>query len=140
MSVRLWRRYRRGIREALAHMVLIPLAIIFMIPFFWMLSTSLKPDSQIFLWPPAWIPKPFVWSNYPESIGFIPFWAYIRNTLVVAFFAIVGVLFSCPPVAYSFSRIPFLVGGGGGGPAICRSSYLISSVAPSTSSFCASSS
>ncbi len=107
MPVRLWRRYRRGIQEAFSHLLLIPLAIIFMIPFFWMLSTSLKPDSQIFLWPPVWIPKPFVWSNYPSAIGFIPFWAYVRNTLIIAFFAIVGVLFSCPPVAYSFSRIPW---------------------------------
>jgi len=105
--MRFWRRYRRVIQEVLSHSVLIPLAIIYMIPLFWMISTSLKPDSQIFLWPPAWIPKPFMWSNYPKSIGFIPFWAYIKNTLVIAFFAIVGVLFSCPPVAYSFSRIPW---------------------------------
>jgi len=88
-------------------LVLIPLAIIYMIPFFWMISTSLKPDNQIFLWPPVWIPKPFMWSNYPRAINFIPFWAYVKNTLIIAFFAIVGVLFSCPPVAYSFSRIPW---------------------------------
>lgn len=107
IPVRVWRRYHRVIREVLSHSVLIPLAIIYMIPFFWMVSTSLKPDAQIFLWPPVWIPKPFMWSNYPESISFIPFWAYVKNTLVIAFFAIVGVLFSCPPVAYSFSRIPW---------------------------------
>jgi multiple sugar transport system permease protein len=105
--VRFWRRYRSVIREVALHSVLIPLAIVYMIPFFWMVSTSLKPDTQIFLWPPVWIPKPFVWSNYPKAISFIPFWAYVKNTLVIAFFAIVGVLFSCPPVAYSFSRIPW---------------------------------
>jgi multiple sugar transport system permease protein len=105
--VRSWRRYQRGIREVLSHSVLIPLAIIYLIPFFWMISTSLKPDRQIFLWPPVWIPKPFMWGNYPEAINFIPFWAYIKNTLVIAAFAIAGVLFSCPPVAYSFSRIPW---------------------------------
>jgi len=105
--VRFGRRYHRAIREGLSHLVLIPLAIIYMVPFFWMISTSLKPDTQIFLWPPVWIPKPFVWANYPEAINFIPFWAYVKNTLVIASFAIVGVLFSCPPVAYSFSRIPW---------------------------------
>ncbi|MEA3344817.1 MAG: carbohydrate ABC transporter permease [Chloroflexota bacterium] len=105
--VRFWRRYQSVIREVFSHLVLVPLAIIFMIPFFWMVSTSLKPDTQIFLWPPVWIPKPFMWSNYPEALSFIPFWAYVKNTLVIAFFAIVGALFSCPPVAYSFSRIPW---------------------------------
>ena len=104
---RFWRHYRPVIREISSHLVLMPLAIIYMIPFFWMVSTSLKPDTQIFLWPPVWIPKPFMWSNYPEAINFIPFWAYVKNTLIIAFFAIVGVLFSCPPVAYSFSRIPW---------------------------------
>jgi len=83
------------------------LAIIYMIPVFWMISTSLKPDTQLFVWPPVWLPSPIMWSNYPKAIGFIPFWAYIRNTLVIAAFAIVGTLFSCPPVAYSFSRIPW---------------------------------
>lgn len=102
-----WRRYRPIIREISLHLVLIPLAIIYMIPFFWMISTSLKPDNQIFLWPPVWIPKPFMWSNYPRAIDFIPFWAYVKNTLIIAFFCIVGVLFSCPPVAYSFSRVPW---------------------------------
>ncbi len=104
---RFWRHYRPVIREISSHLVLMPLAIIYMIPFFWMVSTSLKPDTQIFLWPPVWIPKPFMWSNYPEAINFIPFWAYVKNTLIIAFFAILGVLLSCPPVAYSFSRIPW---------------------------------
>ena len=102
-----WRRYRPIIREVLSHSVLLPLSIIYMIPVFWMVSTSLKPDAQLFVWPPVWVPRPFMWSNYPQAIGFIPFWAYIRNTLIIAFFSIAGVLFSCPPVAYSFSRIPW---------------------------------
>jgi len=104
---RFWRRYQRAIREVFSHLVLLPLAIIYMIPFFWMISTSLKPDAQLFVWPPVWLPNPIMWSNYPKALGFIPFWAYTRNTLIIAALAIVGTLFSCPPVAYSFSRIPW---------------------------------
>jgi multiple sugar transport system permease protein len=72
-----------------------------------MLSTSLKPDRQVYEWPPVWVPSPFMWSNYPKAIGFIPFWSYIKNTLFIAAFGIGGTLFSCPAVAYSFSRIPW---------------------------------
>ena len=45
---RFWRRWRLVFRELFSHSLLIPLAIIFMIPFFWMVSTSLKPKAQIF--------------------------------------------------------------------------------------------
>ncbi len=42
-----------------AHGVLIVLATIFVIPFIWLLSTSLKPTEQLFKLPPEWIPRPF---------------------------------------------------------------------------------
>jgi len=106
-SVHAQRRPKAFVRQVPLHVVLLPLAIIYLLPFFWMLSTSLKSDIQVYAWPPVWIPKPFVWANYPKAINFIPFWAYVRNTLVIAVVAITGVLFSCPPVAYSFSRIPW---------------------------------
>jgi multiple sugar transport system permease protein len=99
--------FKKTVRRVATHLALLPLAIIFLIPFFWMVSTSLKPDTQVYDWPPTWIPRPVMWSNYPEAVNFIPFWAYTRNTLVIAFFSIIGVLLSCPPVAYSFSRIPW---------------------------------
>jgi multiple sugar transport system permease protein len=105
--VRTWRHYRPVIREVFSHAILLPLAIIFLIPFFWMISTSLKPETQIFKWPPVWIPDPLLWSNYPEAISFIPFWAYVKNTLLIALLGMVGAILSCPAVAYSFSRIPW---------------------------------
>jgi multiple sugar transport system permease protein len=41
-------------------------ALIMIVPFLWMLSTSLKDQQQLFAWPPNWFPHPFVWSNYSE--------------------------------------------------------------------------
>ncbi|MDQ3653959.1 MAG: carbohydrate ABC transporter permease [Chloroflexota bacterium] len=42
-------------------------AIINLVPFGWMLSTSLKNNAQAFSYPPTWIPEPFVWSNYVDA-------------------------------------------------------------------------
>ena len=56
-------------------------------------------------WPPIWIPNPIDWRNYAEALDQIPFFLYVRNTLIVAIGATIGSLISCPFVAYSFARI-----------------------------------
>ena len=104
------RRYRRRksiIRGTAIHAMLIPAAFLFMMPFFWMLSTSLKSDTQLFAYPPIWFPFPPQFSNYPKAINYIDFWLYLRNTLFIAVFATVGALVSCSLVAYSLARIPW---------------------------------
>ena len=42
-------------------------ALISVFPFYWMLTTSLKTNQEVFLYPPTWIPDPFAWSNYTEG-------------------------------------------------------------------------
>jgi len=101
------RKIKDTVRQVLSHLLLVPLAAIFMLPYFWMISTSLKADRQVFAWPLIWIPKPLVWANYPDAIEFFPFWLYLRNTLQIAGFNIVGAVLSCTMVAYSFACIPW---------------------------------
>lgn len=95
------------IKEIFAHLALLPAAFVFMLPFLWMLSTSLKTDTQLFVYPPEWIPNPFNWANYPNTVVYIPFFLYLRNTTTVAIFSTLGALLSCSMVAYSLSRIPW---------------------------------
>ena len=78
------RRVRKIVRELLTHAVLLPFAFVFMLPFLWMLSTSLKTDQQLFAYPPIWIPNPINWANYPNTVTYIPFFLYLRNTLIIA--------------------------------------------------------
>jgi multiple sugar transport system permease protein len=88
-----------------SHLILLILGLCFALPFFWLISTSLKPDSQIFQMPPQWIPHPFKWSNYPRALHYIPFGLYTWNTLKICFFCVVGTIFSCSLAAYSLSRL-----------------------------------
>ena len=100
------RNLRQRILQALLkHSVLTVLAIIFAIPFLWLVSTSLKPAQQIFVLPPEWIPVPFVWSNYPKALTFIPFFRYMGNTFYIALFNVAALTLSSSFIAYGFSRI-----------------------------------
>jgi multiple sugar transport system permease protein len=101
------RSQMRIIKEIFAHIALIPAAFVFMLPFLWMLSTSLKTDTQLFVYPPEWIPNPFNWANYPNTVTYIPFFLYLRNTATIAIVSTIGALLSCSMVAYSLSRIPW---------------------------------
>ncbi|WP_026564220.1 carbohydrate ABC transporter permease [Bacillus sp. UNC41MFS5] len=88
-----------------AHVVLIVASFFFMIPFIWMVSTSLKPLTQVFTFPPEWIPKPVKWSNYIDAMSYIPFFTYLKNTLIITISSTVGAVVSCPLVAYSFAKL-----------------------------------
>lgn len=101
------KQVKKAIRQLLIHLMLIPLALVFMLPFLWMLSTSLKPDTQFYSYPPVWIPNPLQWSNYPDAVTYISFFLYLRNTLTIAVLATIGSLISCSLVAYSLARIPW---------------------------------
>jgi ABC-type glycerol-3-phosphate transport system permease component len=83
------------------------LAVIVLIPVFWMLSTSLKERAQIMIWPPQWIPNPVKWDNYVQVFLVAPFGWFIVNSLILVIWNIVGSLLSCTLVAYGFARLRF---------------------------------
>jgi len=80
-------------------------ALLFLIPFLWMLSSSLKPNYQIFEVPPRWIPNPPRWENYVEALTILPFPLYIRSTAIITLLTIAGHLLSCTVIAYAFARL-----------------------------------
>ena len=85
--------------------ILLTISVMFILPFFWMLMTSLKAPVELMKWPPGWFPDTFRWQNYEEAVTYIPFFRYVGNTMVITLGSIVGVLISCPMVAYGFSPI-----------------------------------
>ena len=59
--------------KLLIHTILILGGFLVMIPFFWMVSSSLKPDWEIFQIPPTWIPEEPIWGNYYTVITGLPY-------------------------------------------------------------------
>lgn len=80
-------------------------AFIIMIPFVWMLSTSLKTPDQVFVWPIKWVPNPIRWQNYIEALTKRPFARYTLNTTIISALTILGQLIASSLAAYSFARL-----------------------------------
>ena len=102
-------RYRvaRAVRLALLHVVAVGAGITFVIPFVWMLSTSLKTPQAVFRFPPEWIPNPVVWRNYVNALTMVPFGVYSRNTAIITAASLAGQILSASVVAYGFARLRF---------------------------------
>ena len=57
---------KRVASDAVVYLLLIFGAFLFVLPFFWMLSTSFKEYGEIFSYPISWFPKKWIFSNYKE--------------------------------------------------------------------------
>jgi len=95
------------LRGAIAYTLLVLGAIIMIIPFLWMLSTSGKTLEQVFVWPPDWIPNLIHWENYSALLEKIHFTQYTWNTFKIASLVTLGQLFTCSLAGYSFARLRF---------------------------------
>jgi ABC-type glycerol-3-phosphate transport system permease component len=102
------RKNKEIIKSVILHIVLVIGAIIFALPFVWMLGTSLKTDLQIedvSSLARMLFPNPVQWSNYSKALTYISFLRYLWNTVFVTIMSILGVTLSCSLVAYSFARL-----------------------------------
>lgn len=93
--------------RATVYLLIYGLALTMLFPFLWMVSTSLKTESQVFAWPPQLLPAPVEWGNYSEAWAIAPFGRYFFNTALVAI-TVTGVsLFLNSLAAYAFARLRF---------------------------------
>lgn len=102
-------RWRKSFLLVLTYLILSAIAVLFVIPFMWLVVTSLKPLDQVFTDPPRWIPDPILWQNYVEALTSpaFPFLRLLRNTLFYAGVSTFGIVFSSAIVAYAFARLEF---------------------------------
>lgn len=93
------------LKRSMIYLVVNILAFVMLMPLFWMISTSLKPNEQVYLIPPKWIPNPIVWSNYPRAFSFAPFGLFIKNSTIIAVVCVIGVVFSSSLAGFSFAKL-----------------------------------
>ncbi|MDR6880545.1 sn-glycerol 3-phosphate transport system permease protein [Bacillus sp. 3255] len=90
---------------------MIALVLVFAMPFVWMLSTSLKTLPETMIFPPNWIPKDFIWSNYAKAWGSGPFLHYITNSFIISIGILILQMLTIIPAAYAFARYKFIGSG-----------------------------
>lgn len=99
------RTTREGFTKALAYVICTLVGIGYIFPLYWMLTTALKTDVEIFKFPPTLLPTNPQWQNFPASTTYIPFWLYMWNTAVLCVLSILGTVISCALIAYGFARV-----------------------------------
>jgi ABC-type glycerol-3-phosphate transport system permease component len=100
-------RVRKWAGYLSAYVVMTAIALVFMIPLLWMLSTSLKSRAEIFAWPPTWIPEQPQWNNYFDAFTKYPLARFMLNSFILVLGNTIGELISVPIIAYGFARLKF---------------------------------
>lgn len=104
--------YRRGrfyqkLSMGIIYVFLIICAIIFLAPFVWLVSASLKNTTQYYANPIQWIPNPLMWTNYVEVFTVYGFAQAIGNSLFLALWAMFTSTIVSSLVAFGFARFRF---------------------------------
>jgi len=94
------------IRRIWAHILLLTIGFIVLMPFFWMITISLKPPALIYV-PPHLIPIHFEWQNYVKALEAAPFARYYLNTSIAALCIVTGQLLFSSLAGYAFARLHF---------------------------------
>jgi multiple sugar transport system permease protein len=80
---------------------------IFLFPLLWMVDTAVKPNIQVFQFPPSLIPWTIMWGNFEEAWNFVPFGRYVFNDVVISTIGTLVVLVTSSMAAFAFSRLRF---------------------------------
>jgi multiple sugar transport system permease protein len=92
----------------LRYSILLVLGATYLLPLYWMMSSALKNDAQVYVVPPVWIPHPVFIENFAAAWKTLPFNLYLFNTIFrYALPVTIGTVISSSLVAYGFSRIRF---------------------------------
>jgi len=89
------------------YIVCIVIGVTMLVPFLWMISTSLKTQYDAVKVPPVWIPSAPQWDNYVKLFTDQPMLKFLLNTVKIVLIVILGQLFFSSLCAYAFARIPF---------------------------------
>ena len=98
---------RQRVYRLMLYVLLFAGCAIMLFPFFWMLTTSFKTQSEALRIPPQWIPVSFRWQNYVEAWNAAPFGRYFFNSFFMAITTTVGEVFTTILAAYAFAKMKF---------------------------------
>ena len=102
-------RWWRSLAPVVRHVLLAAVAIAFMVPFYWLVISALKDNSQILARPMQWWPHPVRWDNFRRVLHYpgFPFLRFLWNSAFYAGLVSLGTVLSCAAVGYGFARLHF---------------------------------
>jgi multiple sugar transport system permease protein len=100
-------RTRRLAERFVVYVLLLLLAVVAIIPFLWMVTTSLKTVAESGNYPPSWLPAVPQWHDYADVFNVVPMLTFFRNTVFYSTMVTIGQLLFCSTAAFAFSRLRF---------------------------------
>ncbi len=91
----------------LLYLLLLVSCAIMLLPFFWMVTTSFKEESEVLRMPPQWFPKDWLWRNYIKAWNVAPFGRYFFNSFFMAITTTIGEVITTILAAYAFAKMRF---------------------------------
>ena len=103
------RKLLKRFHLSLQHLALILAALMFMVPFYWMLISALKTNTEIFARPIQWIPNPIRWETFQAALTYpgFPYWRLLWNSIYYSGLTTIGTILSSAIVGYGFARFRF---------------------------------
>lgn len=98
----MWKKFFIGLGK---YVIISAGAAIFIFPFVWLVSSSLKTIDQLYILPPKLLYFPVQWKNYVIIWDYAPIFRFLLNSAYVVFMSVIGSVLSCSLVAYSFARL-----------------------------------
>ena len=98
---------RQRLYRVFLYTILIAACIVMLFPFFWMVSTSFKTESEALRIPPQWIPQRLQWQNYVLAWNAAPFGRYFFNSFFMSITTTLGEVFTTILAAYAFAKMRF---------------------------------
>jgi multiple sugar transport system permease protein len=94
-----------GTQKFVLYVVLGALSALMLLPFAWMLLSSVKTNSQLFATPISWWVWPLRLDNYARALDLIPFWSQLRNTVLLSVLTVIGTVLSSSFTAYGLAKV-----------------------------------
>ncbi len=101
----LTKKQKHLIKTILLNIVLSILSFAFVFPFLWMLFTALKTPQELLQGTDVFFPTDPQWSNFKTAVQAIPFFLYLKNSLIIVILVVTGTLFSATTAAYAFAKL-----------------------------------
>jgi multiple sugar transport system permease protein len=95
------------VRRIFLYLLISLMAAVMIVPFVWMLSTSLKTNQYVLSFPPQLIPNPITFESYTRLFELYPMGRMFFNSLFAAVVTTLGQLVTCSMAAYAFARLQF---------------------------------
>jgi len=98
---------RQHTYRLLLYLLLFVSCAIMLLPFFWMVTTSFKLESEVLRMPPQWFPKDWLWRNYIKAWNVAPFGRYFFNSFFMSITTTIGEVVTTILAAYAFAKMRF---------------------------------